>query len=194
MAHSDFSPIPATKAVLRRHFLNLRQDLSIADWQRQSQRLCEQLQQTEWFQRSQTILAYCSTRQEPDLSALFTLPKTWGLPRCVGSELLWHQWSPAGELPLQSGPFGILEPHPDAPQLTVAEVDLMLVPAIACDERGYRLGYGGGFYDRLLSAPAWAAKPTIGIVFEQAVVAQLPHDEWDRPLQAICTEVKFKVN
>ncbi len=193
MVHSDFSPLPTTKAALRRHFLKLRQTLSIADWQHQSQSLCEQLQQAEWWQRSQTILAYCSTRQEPDLSFLFTLPKTWGLPRCVGSKLIWHEWSPTTDLPLQSGTFGILEPHPDSPRLTAAEVDLILVPAIACDHRGYRLGYGGGFYDRLLSASEWAEKPTVGIVFEQAVVAQLPSDEWDKPLQAVCTEAKFRV-
>jgi 5-formyltetrahydrofolate cyclo-ligase len=72
--------------------------------------------------------------------------------------------------------------------LTPSAVDLILVPAIACDVQGYRLGYGGGFYDRLLSTPAWRAKPTIGIVFEFARLPQLPVDPWDRPLQGICTE------
>ncbi len=64
----------------------------------------------------------------------------------------------------------------------------MLIPAVACDEHGYRLGYGGGFYDRLLSLPIWTEKPTVGIVFQNARLLCLPHDPWDKPLQAICTE------
>lgn len=73
------------------------------------------------------------------------------------------------------------------------EVDLILVPAVACDARGYRLGYGGGFYDRLLSSADWKSKPTIGIVFEYAYVSQLPVDPWDKPLNSICTENRFQV-
>jgi 5-formyltetrahydrofolate cyclo-ligase len=67
-------------------------------------------------------------------------------------------------------------------------VDLLLVPAVACDVHGYRLGYGGGFYDRLLSQPAWIGKPAIAIVFEYARLPTVPRDPWDKPLQGICTE------
>lgn len=104
----------------------------------------------------------------------------------MSKSLLWHSWKP-GE-PLQRGAYGIFEPHPDAPRLEPSEVDLILVPSVACDYRGYRLGYGGGFYDRMLSSPEWASKPTIGIVFEFAYLPQLPVDEWDKPLQGVCTE------
>jgi 5-formyltetrahydrofolate cyclo-ligase len=87
------------------------------------------------------------------------------------------------------GAYGILEPHPQAPTLSPSEVDLILVPAVACDLQGYRLGYGGGFYDRMLSNPAWAKLPTIGIVFDFAHLAQLPKDPWDQPLHHVCTEI-----
>ncbi|MGB3561143.1 MAG: 5-formyltetrahydrofolate cyclo-ligase, partial [Geitlerinemataceae cyanobacterium] len=93
--------------------------------------------------------------------------------------------------PLQSGAYGILEPHRDLPQIVPESVDLILVPAVACDDRGYRLGYGGGFYDRLFSLPQWAAKPSIAIVFEFARVANVPIDSWDLPLNAICTEAGY---
>jgi 5-formyltetrahydrofolate cyclo-ligase len=62
---------------------------------------------------------------------------------------------------------------------------------VACDRRGVRLGYGGGFYDRLLAQPEWANKPTIGIVFNFSVLDYLDADPWDRPMQAICTENGF---
>ncbi|MEM6425630.1 MAG: 5-formyltetrahydrofolate cyclo-ligase, partial [Cyanobacteria bacterium P01_D01_bin.128] len=57
-----------------------------------------------------------------------------------------------------------------------------------CDVKGYRLGYGGGYYDRMLSDSRWANKPTIGIVFEYARLPALPRQPWDRPLDGICTE------
>ncbi len=92
---------------------------------------------------------------------------------------------------MQKGTYGILEPHFANQKLEPADVDLILVPAVACDRQGYRLGYGGGFYDRMLSAAEWAAKPTIGIVFEFAYLPQLPIDVWDKSLQAVCTETGF---
>jgi 5-formyltetrahydrofolate cyclo-ligase len=176
------------KAALRRSLLQHRQSMSRQDWQQKSHQICTHLQASSLLAEAKTVLAYFSFRQEPDLSALFTLPHQWGFPRCVGKALFWHLWFPNHPLLLQIGKYGILEPHPDAPELGLADVDLILVPAIACDRRGYRLGYGGGFYDRLLSSSDWAAKPTIGIVFEFAHLPQLPIDPWDLPLKAVCTE------
>ena len=95
--------------------------------------------------------------------------------------------------PLSKGDYGIFEPHPDSPTLQPDEIDLILVPAVACDVRGYRLGYGGGFYDRLLSSAEWALKPTVGIVFEFAYLPELPVDQWDKPLHSICTENQFQI-
>lgn len=175
------------KTELRRSLLQKRQSLPLEEWREKSDRLCDRLQSSPLFIEAETILAYFSFRQEPDLSRLFTKTCQWGFPRCVEKSLSWHLWKP-GE-PLQKENYGILEPHPDSPSLQPDEVDLILVPAVACDARGYRLGYGGGFYDRLLSSPEWASKPTLGIVFEFARLPQLPVDSWDKPLHGICTEM-----
>ena len=59
---------------------------------------------------------------------------------------------------------------------------------MACDQKGYRLGYGGGFYDRLLCQKPWQDIPTMGIIFDFAYVDELPTEEWDQPLDYICTE------
>ena len=179
------------KTALRRSFLAARRAMPTEVWQQQSRQLCDRLQASPLFMQAQTVLAYFSVRQEPDLSPLLTISKTWGFPRCVGQALVWHTWSAQDSLPLQVGAFGIREPHPKAPTLQPDQVDLLLVPAVACDRRGYRLGYGGGFYDRLLSTPEWANKPTIGLVFDFGLVPQLPTDPWDCPLTAICTEVEL---
>jgi 5-formyltetrahydrofolate cyclo-ligase len=158
-------------------------------WQQASHRLCRHLQHHPLVQRANTILAYASIRQEPDLTPLFTTATCrWGMPRCQGRSLIWHELDPLDPTHWQPGAYNIPEPHPHQPQLAAHHVDLILVPAVACDRRGYRLGYGGGYYDRLLSQPAWQAIPTIGIVFQTAYVDALPIEPWDLPLTAVCTD------
>jgi 5-formyltetrahydrofolate cyclo-ligase len=176
------------KTCLRRQFLERRQAMPIELWREYSDRICIQLQNCPQFTEARTILAYQSYRQEPDLTMLLAdRAKQWGLSRCVGKELTWHCWQPSE--PLVVGTYGILEPAPGSPQLEPANVDLILVPAVAIDRRGYRLGYGGGYYDRLRADPAWGKIPTIGIVFDFAAVDLLPIDPWDLKLDAVCTEL-----
>jgi 5-formyltetrahydrofolate cyclo-ligase len=179
--------LSSDKHLLRRQFLAYRQALSAPSWRSQSDRLCAQLLNYPQFIRARTILVYHSFRQEPDLDYLFRhSDKKWGLPRCVGKDLLWHCWEPSASLVV--GNYGILEPNSTSPQLHPLMVDLMLVPAVAIDRSGYRLGYGSGYYDRLRADPCWCKIPTIGIVFESAYVETLPIDPWDLPLDAVCTE------
>ena len=175
-----------TKTELRKSLLKTRKSLSPEAWREKSDRICNHLQNSPPFTQAKTILAYFSCRQEPDLSPLFTTPKKWGFPRCVGKDISWHVWQPGDAL--HTGAYGIVEPLPDAPKIEDSEVDLILVPAVGCDLRGYRLGYGGGYYDRMLSKTEWESKVAIGIIFEFALIAQLPVDSWDRSLHGICTE------
>ncbi len=179
----------ANKTTLRRSLLQKRRSLSPTQWRAKSDRICKQLQSFPLYTEAKTILAYFSFRQEPDLSLLFKSKQErqrWGFPRCVGKSLVWHFWQPGEKL--VRGKFGILEPLLDSPTISVSEVDLILVPAVAGDRQGYRLGYGGGFYDRLLTSPQWQNIPTIGIVFEFAYLFTLPIDPWDTRLKYICTE------
>jgi len=177
------------KRQLRKHLIQARESLSLEDWRNKSDRLCEHLKKAPVFQNAETILAYWSHRREPDLSGLWGERDVWGLPRTVGKSLSWHVWKPSE--PLQKGKYEIFEPHADSPVLQPEDVDLILVPAVGCDRQGYRLGYGGGYYDRLLSAGNWRTIPTIGIIFDFAWVEHLPVDDWDIPLTAICSDRQF---
>jgi 5-formyltetrahydrofolate cyclo-ligase len=175
------------KSTLRREILQQRQSLSPAQWQLKSNQICDCLQSISLFQEARTILAYFSFRQEPDLSSLFSLNKTWAFPRCREKSLVWHVWQPGAELKI--GKYGIQEPCETAITIEPATADLILVPTVACDAQGYRLGYGGGFYDRLLSGDFFVT--TIGIVFDFAYGVELVKDPWDMKLNFSCTETKF---
>lgn len=178
-----------SKIQLRKQILNQRRSLDTTVWQEKSLQICQNLQTSSLFQSATTILAYFSIRQEPDLSSLFHSSQKWGFPRCVGQSLVWHRWQ-VGES-LETGAYGILEPLSHALMIHPAEVDLILVPSVACDQMGYRLGYGGGYYDRLLSSPQWSSIPTVGILFDFAYLPALPREDWDQSLTAICTETQF---
>lgn len=181
------------KTQLRRSLLKQRQSMSVAQWKQKSDRICTNLLSSPQFTQAKTVLAYFSFRQEPDLSPLLenTPTKIWGMPRCVGDSLLWHQWTPNEAVEI--GCYGIPEPYAKAPIISYEQVDLILIPCVACNQQGYRLGYGGGYYDRLLAAPEWANKFAIGIVFDFAYLPELPIDPWDKPLHAVCTETKLVV-
>jgi 5-formyltetrahydrofolate cyclo-ligase len=85
--------------------------------------------------------------------------------------------------PLAPGPFGTSQPPPEAPPITP---DFLLVPLLAFDGRGHRLGYGGGYYDRTLAALPFAA--ALGIAFASQRLALVPTGPTDIPLPRIATE------
>lgn len=178
------------KVALRKALIRQRLSLDPKVVQDDSRKICDRLQSLPQFQSARTILAYLSYRQEPDLSLLWTVSQSirWGLPRCVGKELVFHKCDPANSTHFKTGAYGIQEPLPALPILQPETVDLILVPAVACDRQGYRLGYGAGYYDRLFAKSEWAKIPAIGIMFHHALLENIPRDSWDRPLQSICTE------
>ena len=88
--------------------------------------------------------------------------------------------------PLEAGPLGTRHPSPEA---VPAEPDLLIVPLLAFDRRGYRLGYGGGYYDRTLTVLR-AARPAlaVGVGFAEQEVPKVPHDSSDAKLDYIVTD------
>jgi 5-formyltetrahydrofolate cyclo-ligase len=108
------------------------------------------------------------------------------LPRIQRSHapLAFRLWAP-GE-PLEEGPFGTRQPPETAPE---AVPGVAVLPVLAFDRRGYRLGYGGGYYDRTLAAlRAERAVTAIGIAFAAQEVSAVPHDRHDQPLDWVVTE------
>ena len=111
---------------------------------------------------------------------------TTALPVVVAKNtpLLFRQWAPGNALVL--GRWDIQIPADAAPEV---EPDVLLVPMLAFDRKGYRMGYGGGFYDRTLAKLRTLKKMTaIGIAYAGQEIDMVPHDDHDQRLDWIMTE------
>jgi 5-formyltetrahydrofolate cyclo-ligase len=87
---------------------------------------------------------------------------------------------------------GIFEPPSSAPAVDLARLDLVIVPGLAFDARGGRLGKGGGFYDRFLGQPGFVAAK-VGVGLDEQVVEEVPRDSWDVALDALVTPTRTLV-
>lgn len=122
----------------------------------------------------------------PALGRLHAAGHPVGLPVVVGAgqPLQFRRWHPA--LELVRGAFGVMIPAPSEPAI---EPEILLVPILAFDREGYRLGYGGGFYDRTLALRrAQGRAIAVGIGFAGQEVAHVPRGEYDQPLDWVVTE------
>jgi len=102
-------------------------------------------------------------------------------PRVAGECLTLHACAADDLVP---GSFGLLEPPADAPIVALSVIDVALVPGLAFDARGYRVGYGKGYYDRLL-ADAPATLLTIGLCFTETYYPEIAHDDFDIPVARV---------
>jgi 5-formyltetrahydrofolate cyclo-ligase len=135
------------------------------------------------------IALYAAKSSEIDTTAIGAAALARGLavayPRVVPGDrrLAFHRASPADLAP---GTFGLLEPPPSAPVVTPHTMAVVVLPGLAFDRRGNRLGWGQGHYDATL---ADAQILRVGLAYESQLVDQLPADEHDVPVHLIATEV-----
>jgi 5-formyltetrahydrofolate cyclo-ligase len=135
-----------------------------------------------------TIAAYYSVGTEPDTRGLlFALWKRGSyvvLPVLLpDGDLDWASYE--GPDSLSPGPRGLLQPaEPVRGTGTVARADVVLVPALAVDASGQRLGRGGGSYDRAL-ARVGPQVPTIALLYDAELLPRVPADEHDQPVRAV---------
>lgn len=173
----------AGKAELRKL---LRQQPASGD----SGALCRRILDSGWFQRAETVLAYCAIAPEPDLEmvleAALSQGKTLLLPRCEPDGTMTARWvRDLGEL--QKGAYGIREPGAGLPVFPPERIQLILTPGMAFDRRGGRLGRGKGYYDRFL---AQAGGMTVGVCFGARLLDLVPMEPHDHRMDAVVTELE----
>lgn len=140
---------------------------------------------------ARTLLLYASLPEEVATDAIAEEARRRGIvlvyPRCLEDRTMaLHAVSSADTL--RPGRYGIREPDVDAcPIRRIEEVDAALIPGLAWDRAGHRLGRGAGYYDRMLADPAWRGF-RCGLFFAVQEAPAIPHDAWDVRLDAVVTE------
>lgn len=135
------------------------------------------------------VAGYVPIRSEIDPMPLLEACAKAGCATCLpttpkaGEALVFRAWQTGA--PLVAGLYGTSEPPQDAPIITP---NLLLVPLLAFDRAGYRLGYGGGFYDRTLAGLRPHGVVAIGIAYAGQEIPQVPRESHDAPLDGIVTE------
>lgn len=175
------------KGQLRQLCKTIRKELGDQTRQGASNAICAHFSNWDVFQKAETILTYMPMRTEVDLHSLLTdFPdKRWLLPRIIPGEegiMVFHPYDP-GNLIIH--PFGMAEPAPHLPQVPPKEIELVLAPGLAFDKNGWRLGYGGGYFDRFLKGFGGVS---VGVVFQALLLDAIPHDEYDIPVSWLITE------
>ncbi len=173
------------KNEIRQEMLEMRNMLDSQEVAKRSKTIQKFVINTAEFQQAKVVGAYFAIGSEVMTKLIIEHAKFLGkkiaLPRVEENKIAFY------ELPLTNtlvrGRFGIMEPPPLAP---VDKIDILAVPGIAFDKKGNRLGYGKGFYDRLLASKR--TKFSIGLAYSFQLVENLPYDLYDKRLDAIASE------
>ena len=178
------------KEVLRKQLVEVRRRMSPELIFRKSRHIQALLFSVEAYQFARCVGLYVSSGHEVETHEMIRdciqIGKRVVVPKCgevVGSMSLCEIGS-FDEL--RPGAFGILEPRDPVHMVGLEEVDVLIVPGVGFDRSGHRIGQGGGYYDRILSARLRAV--VVGIAFSVQVVDAIPVEMLDKSVDLIVTE------
>jgi 5-formyltetrahydrofolate cyclo-ligase len=181
------------KVALRKRARGVRGALTEAAAAERSRSILERLLSLDVVTSARTIALFeaMTARREVDVRDLDPWARARGIS-VVYPSMSREAWSmtfrdPGAPGNMADRGFGFLEPDPNLPEAT--EIDVVITPALLVDGRGYRLGYGGGFYDRALARLKPHAK-AVCVVYHFQLAADLPTAETDVPVDLIVTDQK----
>jgi 5-formyltetrahydrofolate cyclo-ligase len=181
------------KQALRRRLLNRRNSLASETIEQLSLQISGRLFELQEFQSATTVSTYLNMGSEVSTSQIVS--------RCISSgkrvivpvtnrarkRLIFSEIKDIGK-ELELGTFGIREPRPEFLRpVPLEEAQIVLVPAIAWDYRGYRIGYGGGYYDRTINS-LHTPLVMIGLGYEFQIIERIPNNRYDRRVNKLVTE------
>ena len=178
------------KRILRGTMLAWRGTLAEDDRRAAADGLLATFKRERPFEGATVVSGFWPIKEEIDvrplLIELFNRGCQLALPVVAGKgqRLLFRAWRPGDSL--EAGVFGTLQP---STRRETVEPEALLVPLLACDQDGWRLGYGGGFYDRTLAALRAQGKVTaVGVGFDGQLVPNVPHGPQDHRLDWLLTD------
>ena len=173
-----------TKSDLRDRIKKKKHAMTGAEIEEKSTRLARLFLESEPYQKANTIYGYLAFNQEvrtlPILEQALRDGKQVAIAKCYGKDMRFIQMEDLRQIQTKS--FGLPEPIADEP-VAQDEHALVLLPGLAFDRNGYRIGYGGGYYDRFLSREP--DHPTVALCFDFQILDHLPVEEFDIPAQLL---------
>lgn len=184
------------KKELRNKYLKMRKNLQYEEVEKKSKNIIQKLMDTAWYRQSNTIMSYIDFRNEV-ITRSFIKHALKDNKRIIvpitdmSSKTLILSELKDFDNELCQSSYGILEPKKEYVRVVSCNLlDLVLVPGLAFDTSGYRIGYGGGYYDRLLQRLPQKTI-TIGLAFEFQIVGNIPVESFDRKVDFIITEERI---
>ncbi len=177
------------KAEIRRQIRELKRAVPLEEKLQRSEGIMRQVEAQPEFQAAQTVLLYWSMADEVQTHAFvekWHSEKTLLLPCVDGDDLLLRQYT-GPDCMVAGEQFGIGEPAAEVPVFTALDtIELIIVPGVAFDPAGNRMGRGRGFYDRLLKTTPHAMK--IGVAFDFQMLDSIPTEPFDVKMDHVITE------
>jgi 5-formyltetrahydrofolate cyclo-ligase len=178
------------KRELRTRMQSVRNVLPSSAHAERSARACERAIALPEFARARNVAGYVAMRKELDPRAVLERAAELGklvlLPRVEEHGLAFCVHRAEDEL-VENG-WGVLEPSESAERVAIADIDFMLVPALALDLRGFRIGYGKSYYDRVI--PQLAHGRAVGFAYEFQLLAEVPNEAHDQKVHLIVTDAR----
>jgi 5-formyltetrahydrofolate cyclo-ligase len=172
------------KVQLRKDIREKKRAMSDEDISLRSHRLCQLFVGSQAYQEAKTIYGYLPYNQEvrtwEALSQAMSDGKRVAVPKVCGDEMKFIYITNFSQV--ETGYCGIPEPIADEP-VADDKTALVLMPGLAFDREGHRIGYGGGFYDRFLSAEP--EHPTLALCYDFQIRDSLPTEEFDIPVDTV---------
>ena len=173
-----------TKQELRNRIRAQKRAMTPEQIEEKSASLARQLYATELYQQAQTVYGYLPYNQEvrtvPILQQALRDGKRVAVPKVYGEEMRFLYIEDLSQV--EKGSFGIPEPITDGPVATQEDA-LILMPGLAFDPKGNRMGYGGGFYDKYLQAQP--NHPTVALCYDFQMLPRLDTEEHDVPVDLV---------
>ncbi len=178
------------KAALRNDMIDLLKNISEQEKVKIEKQLSEQLLNSSMWNEADVIGITVSQGFEWSTKSIIEFGwqqgKTIAVPKCIPSDkrMIFYQLDHFGQL--ESKYYNLLEPKPEeTKEVPKSEIELLIVPGLLYDHRGYRIGFGGGYYDRFLTD---YQNNTVSLVYSRQLFESLPTDPFDIPVQHIITE------
>ncbi len=182
------------KNQIRKELLGRRAALDTAQVSRRSSSVVNSVGSLEAWRDAREALLYWPVRNEVDVRPL--VKDLWErgdrvfLPCCrddCPGEM--DIGVVRAESDLIRGAYSIHEPDSQKCEFPESvSPDIVIVPGVGFDRRGFRIGFGGGYYDRFLARPEAASCLVVGVCYDFQIVESVPAEDWDKPVHVICTE------